>query len=138
MARRRPRDGRTCPLLPDAGGGVSIALVHGAEKPIEAAVSGVRIRPSKVRSHMPADDPERSGRERRVAPDDEVADLGDSLDENGLRSLDDPARMGEVIFDERLSRGEHCRGWMARDVALEPHPAREPAPIKMLVHSQHG
>ena len=137
MARRCPSDSRTRPLLPDVVG-VSIALVHGAEKPIEAAVSGVRIQPCKVRSQMPAHDAQRGGRERRVTPHDEVADLSDRIDEHRLGSLDDPARTSEVIAEEGLSRREHRLRRMARRIALEPHTAREPAPVKMLVHPQHG
>ena len=138
MPRRRPSDSRTRPLLPDIGGGVSITLVHGAEKPIQAAVSGVGIRPGKVRSQMPAHDAQRRGRERRVTPHDEVADLGDRIDEYRLGSLDDPARTSEVIVEERLSRREHRLRRMTRRIALEPHPAREPAPIEVLVKTQHG
>ena len=138
MARRRPSDSGARPLLPDVGGGVSIALAHGAEKPIEAAVSGVRVHPCKVRSQMPAHDAQRRGRERRVTPHDEIAGLGDRLDERRLRSLDDPADTTEVIVEERLSRREHRLRRMTRRITLEPRPAREPAPIKMLVHPQHG
>jgi len=87
---------------------------------------------------MPAHDAQRRGRERRVTPHDEVAGLGDRIDEYRLGSLDDPARTSEVIVEERLSRREHRLRRMTRRIALEPHPAREPAPIKMLVHPQHG
>ena len=138
MARCRPSDSRTRPLLADVLRCVSVALPHRAEKPVEPAVSGECIRSGKVRSHMPAHDAQRGGHERRVAPHDELAGLGDRFDEDWLRSLDDPARTGQVTIQERLSRGEHRLRRMARRIALQPGAARETAPIEVLVETQHS